>query len=204
MKTLKDSFKLIKKFYCISYRIYTVLRAIKQTQASVHKVRRSIEDKLLSSQETTRKRAEHEDLLLKREQLCAEVTWRTASVNKMKDQADQLHRSNQEQGGVLWHALVLPLEFAKNSIIFFYMYHSFVGFSNIHNMLFSKDMIFVFYTFEVYTVLWKKCKLNLCYPIDLYKIDMTCFGIIVCLFFVLYFFIQKFPIFITRNSNEKE
>lgn len=84
------------------------------------------------------------------------------------------------------------------------MYHSFVGFSNIYNMLFSKDMIFVFYTFEVYTVLCKKCKLNLCYPIDLYKIDMICFGIIVCLFFVLYFFIQKFPIFITRNSNEKE
>lgn len=40
--------------------------------------------------------------------------------------------------------------------------------------------------------------------IDLYKIDMICFGIIVCLFFVLYFFIQKFPIFITRNSNENE
>lgn len=127
----------------------------------------------MSSQETTRKRAEHEDLLLKREQLCAEVTWRTASVNKMKDQADQLHRSNQEQGGVLWHALVLPLEFAKNSIIFFYMYHSFVGFSNTHNMLFSKDMIFVFYTFEVYTVLWKKCKLNLCYPIILIFTKLT-------------------------------
>lgn len=79
-------------------RIYTVLRAIKQTQASVHKVRSSIEDKLLSSQETTRKKAQHEDLLLKREQLCAEVTWRTAAVNKMKDQADQLHSANKTQG----------------------------------------------------------------------------------------------------------
>lgn len=96
---LKVEIASTKKSYTSSSlsRIYTVLRAIKQTQASVHKVRRSIEDKLLSSQETTRKRAEHEDLLLKREQLCAEVTWRTASVNKMKDQADQLHRSNQEQ-----------------------------------------------------------------------------------------------------------
>lgn len=98
------SLNWLRNVIVISFRIYTVLRAIKQTQASVHKVRRSIEDKLLSSQETTRKRAEHEDLLLKREQLCAEVTWRTASVNKMKDQADKLHRSNQEQGGVLWHA----------------------------------------------------------------------------------------------------
>lgn len=96
---LKVEIASTKRSYTASSlsRIYTVLRAIKQTQASVHKVRKSIEDKLLSSQETTRKRAEHEDLLLKREQLCAEVTWRTATVNKMKDQADQLHRSNQEQ-----------------------------------------------------------------------------------------------------------
>lgn len=99
---LLNSLNWLRNVIVISFRIYTVLRAIKQTRASVHKVRRSIEDKLLSSQETTRKRAEHEDLLLKREQLCAEVTWRTASVNKMKDQADQLHRSNQEQGRVLW------------------------------------------------------------------------------------------------------
>lgn len=84
------------------------------------------------------------------------------------------------------------------------MYHSFVGFSNIHNMLFSKDMIFVFYTFEVYTVLWKKCKLNLCYPIDLYKIDMICFGIIVCLFFVLYFFIHIFSLPETAMKKNKE
>lgn len=69
------------------------------------------------------------------------------------------------------------------------MYYLFVGFSNIYNMFFSKDMIFVFYIFEVYIVLWKKCKLNFCYLIDFYKIDMICFGIIVCLFFVLYFFI---------------
>lgn len=93
-------------------RIYTVLRAIKQTQASVHKVRSSIEDKLLSSQETTRKKAQHEDLLLKREQLCAEVTWRTAAVNKMKDQADQLHSANKTQGAnvmYMYEAEKLPV-----------------------------------------------------------------------------------------------
>ncbi|XP_062604889.1 UV radiation resistance-associated protein-like [Saccostrea cucullata] len=96
---LKVEIASVKKSYTTSSlsRIYTVLRAIKQTQASVHKVRRSIEDKLLSSQETTRKKAQCEDLILKREQLCSEVTWRTASVNKMKDQADQCHSSNQEQ-----------------------------------------------------------------------------------------------------------
>lgn len=32
------------------------------------------------------------------------------------------------------------------------MYYLFVGFSNIYNMFFSKDMIFVFYIFEVYIV----------------------------------------------------
>lgn len=72
------------------------------------------------------------------------------------------------------------------------MYYLFVGFSNIYNMFFSKDMIFVFYIFEVYIVLWKKCKLNFCYLIDFYKIDMICFGIIVCLFFVLYFLYKNF------------
>ena len=105
MKCLKLALYSFENLYTVSSlaffffnRIYTVLRAIKQTQASVHKVRSSIEDKLLSSQETTRKKAQHEDLLLKREQLCAEVTWRTAAVNKMKDQADQQHSANKTQG----------------------------------------------------------------------------------------------------------
>ncbi len=39
----------------ISFRIQTVLRAIKQTQVSVDKVRFSIEDRLLQSQSLTQK-----------------------------------------------------------------------------------------------------------------------------------------------------
>lgn len=139
---LLNSLNWLRNVIVISFRIYTVLRAIKQTQASVHKVRRSIEDKLLSSQETTRKRAEHEDLLLKREQLCAEVTWRTASVNKMKDQADQLHRSNQEQGRVLWQNFASVICTKCSSVEIWFVFHKFTIQSTQFNRK-GADWIFV-------------------------------------------------------------
>ncbi|KAK3094543.1 hypothetical protein FSP39_003080 [Pinctada imbricata] len=75
-------------------RIYTVLRAIKQTQASVNRVHHSIDDRLLSSQEKSRKLALREDLLLKRGQLRNEVEWQTTLIQQTKDAYDKKKSAN--------------------------------------------------------------------------------------------------------------
>ncbi|OWF40438.1 UV radiation resistance-associated gene protein [Mizuhopecten yessoensis] len=70
-------------------RIYTVLRAIKQTQVSVSRVHRSIEDRLLSSQEKTQKLCEREATLLKVRQLRSELTWQATNLQADHEECDK-------------------------------------------------------------------------------------------------------------------
>ncbi|XP_060064010.1 UV radiation resistance-associated protein-like [Ylistrum balloti] len=70
-------------------RIYTVLRAIKQTQVSVSRVHSSIEDKLLSSQEKSQKLCEREATLLKVRQLRSELTWQTTCLQSDQEECEK-------------------------------------------------------------------------------------------------------------------
>ncbi|XP_069105067.1 UV radiation resistance-associated protein-like [Argopecten irradians] len=76
-------------------RIYTVLRAIKQTQVSVSRVHRSIEDRLLSSQEKSQKLRDREATLLKVRQLRSELTWQTTSLQAEKEECDKVKQRYQ-------------------------------------------------------------------------------------------------------------
>ncbi|XP_033759540.1 uncharacterized protein LOC117341787 [Pecten maximus] len=78
-----------------SDRIYTVLRAIKQTQVSVSRVHRSIEDRLLSSQEKSQKLCEREATLLKVRQLRSELTWQTTRLQADHEDCDKVKQKYQ-------------------------------------------------------------------------------------------------------------
>ncbi|XP_064639445.1 UV radiation resistance-associated protein-like [Lineus longissimus] len=78
-------------------RIITVLRAIKQTQATVRKVRTSIEDRLLLSQSRSRKLAEREMLLLKVNQARQELEWQTNQLQQEKDAYERLQATNHQK-----------------------------------------------------------------------------------------------------------
>lgn len=82
-----DSSSSLRSSYNINSlsRIHTVLRAIRQMQVSVKRVHNSIEDKLLSSMETTKKLSAREDFLLKVGQLKSELAWQ---MNKLQHQKD--------------------------------------------------------------------------------------------------------------------
>ncbi|VDI15397.1 Hypothetical predicted protein [Mytilus galloprovincialis] len=79
-------------------RIYTVLRATKQTQATVNKFHTKIEDKLLSSQEKSQKLSSREALIMKREQLRSELTWQMSRLQLAKDDLDKQKNISQKKG----------------------------------------------------------------------------------------------------------
>ncbi|KAL5004901.1 hypothetical protein ScPMuIL_018357 [Solemya velum] len=84
-------------------RIYTILRAIKQTQASVQRVHCSIEDRLLSTQEKSYKLSERESLLLRVNQLKNELAWRTLQLQRDQDELGKEHQSAEDKGQwLLW------------------------------------------------------------------------------------------------------
>ncbi|CAG2249457.1 UVRAG [Mytilus edulis] len=78
-------------------RIYTVLRATKQTQATVNKFHTKIEDKLLSSQEKSQKLSSREALIMKREQLRSELTWQMSRLQLAKDDLDKQKNISQKK-----------------------------------------------------------------------------------------------------------
>lgn len=78
-------------------RIYTVLRATKQTQATVNKFHRCIEDKLLSSQEKAHKLSTREALIMKGTQLRSEMTWQSSRLQLAKDELDKMKSVNQQR-----------------------------------------------------------------------------------------------------------
>ncbi|XP_048246671.1 UV radiation resistance-associated protein-like isoform X2 [Haliotis rufescens] len=70
-------------------RIQTILRATQQTQATVNRIHSSIEDRLLSSQETGQKLSRREELLVKVSQLRSELTWQMNQLQLEKDKYDR-------------------------------------------------------------------------------------------------------------------
>ncbi|CAG2249455.1 UVRAG [Mytilus edulis] len=75
-------------------RIYTVLRATKQTQATVNKFHTKIEDKLLSSQEKSQKLSSREALIMKREQLRKEeINERFLQLKKKREDLSESKKS---------------------------------------------------------------------------------------------------------------
>lgn len=78
-------------------RIYTVLRAISQMQVSVTRVHNSIEDKLLSSMEKTKKLSAREDLLLKVGHLKSELSWQMNKLQHQKDVHDNCVKTRNEK-----------------------------------------------------------------------------------------------------------
>lgn len=78
-------------------RIYTVLRAISQMQVSVKRVHNSIEDKLLSSQEKSKKLAAREELVLKVGQLKNELAWQMNKLQQQKDVHDNCQKIKAER-----------------------------------------------------------------------------------------------------------
>ncbi|XP_053404806.1 UV radiation resistance-associated protein-like [Mercenaria mercenaria] len=78
-------------------RIHTVLRAISQMQVSVKRVHNSIEDKLLSSQEKSKKLAAREDLVLKVGQLKNELAWQMNKLQQQKDIYDNCLKAIDER-----------------------------------------------------------------------------------------------------------
>lgn len=78
-------------------RIYTVLRATKQTQATVNKYHSKIEDKLLSSQEKSQKLSSREALIMKREQMRSELTWQMSRLQLAKDDLDKQKNISQQK-----------------------------------------------------------------------------------------------------------
>ncbi|XP_041350815.1 UV radiation resistance-associated protein-like [Gigantopelta aegis] len=82
-------------------RIHTILKATKQTQASVNRVHCSIEDCLLSSQEITQKLREREQLLMKVGQLRQELRWQSMKRQCESDTVGRIHASNNKRENTL-------------------------------------------------------------------------------------------------------
>lgn len=78
-------------------RIHTVLRAIKQNQATVNRVHQSIEDRLLSSQEKTLKMSTQEELLLRVSQLKNELRWQMSKLQAEKDESAKLLSTTEQR-----------------------------------------------------------------------------------------------------------
>ncbi|XP_050417874.1 UV radiation resistance-associated gene protein isoform X1 [Patella vulgata] len=74
-------------------RIHTILRAVKQTQASVRRVHQHIQDKLIAAQQLDEKLAKREELLLKVNQLGNELIWQTTKLQTDKDTFDRQHNT---------------------------------------------------------------------------------------------------------------
>ncbi|XP_059163649.1 UV radiation resistance-associated protein-like [Physella acuta] len=81
----------LKPSYNINYlsRIHTVQRAIKQTQASVKRIHSDIEDKLLTSNESSDKLSYREVLLMKVRQLRKELLWQTQQKQCEQEELDK-------------------------------------------------------------------------------------------------------------------
>ncbi|KAL3848371.1 hypothetical protein ACJMK2_019234 [Sinanodonta woodiana] len=82
-------------------RVQTVLRAIKQTQASVNRVHRSIEDKLLASQEKSQKLYRREESLMRIEQFRSELAWQTSKLHSDKENFVRLKKSRENESAGL-------------------------------------------------------------------------------------------------------
>ncbi|KAK3590632.1 hypothetical protein CHS0354_032128 [Potamilus streckersoni] len=76
-------------------RVQTVLRAIKQTQASVNRVHSSIEDKLLASQEKSQKLYKREESLMRMEQLTSELNWQMSKLLSDKENFVRLKKNRE-------------------------------------------------------------------------------------------------------------
>ncbi|XP_013415627.1 UV radiation resistance associated protein [Lingula anatina] len=96
---MKVDHSSVRSSYTISSlsRIVTILRAIKQTQASVKKVRGCIEDTLVSSLTRSKKLSEREVLILHVNQMRSELESRTMQLQAEKETYERLQTHNHQR-----------------------------------------------------------------------------------------------------------